>query len=434
MSLLERAGHLLEAWRGETYTFGWGAIGETGRHAASVGHKALVIANQSAWLGPGVTALLASLASAGVAVAGDGPVVGAAPNAPRADVYRLHAAMLDHQPDVVVAVGGGSTIDAAKAALVLAALPQQDGLLEAFFGMGEVSRALGAAGARLTPLVAVQTAASSAAHLTKYSNITDPAAAQKKLIVDDAIVPPRAVFDHELTCGAPAALTLDGAFDGAAHCLEVFWSLGAGPGVGTGEGPQAAILTGLELIVKYLPVAIRDLYDREAREALALGTDIGGYAIMVGGTSGPHLNSFSLVDVASHGRACAILNPYYAVFFAPAMEDRVRAAGEIYARYGYVDAGLDTLHGRELGLAVARGMLKLSRSLGYPTTLGELPGFARSHIDRTLAAAKNPQLAMKLRNMPVPVEADQVEKYLGPLLESAVAGDLDLIPSVQGSA
>jgi len=43
---------------------------------------------------------------------------------------------------------------------------------------------------------------------------------------------------------------------------------------------------------------------------VALGTDLGGYAIMVGGTSGPHLNSFSLVKYVSHGRACALMNPY----------------------------------------------------------------------------------------------------------------------------
>ena len=49
---------------------------------------------------------------------------------------------------------------------------------------------------------------------------------------------------------------------------------------------------------------------------------LGGYSIMIGGTSGPHLGSFSLIDVLSHGRACAILNPYYTVLFASKIQDQ----------------------------------------------------------------------------------------------------------------
>ena len=54
-------------------------------------------------------------------------------------------------------------------------------------------------GKKLIPIIAVQTAASSGAHLTKYSNVTDPVTGQKKLIIDEAIVPPRAVFDYKTT-------------------------------------------------------------------------------------------------------------------------------------------------------------------------------------------------------------------------------------------
>jgi len=68
------------------------------------------------------------------------------------------------------------------------------------------------------------------------------------------------------------------------------------------------------------PLELDSQEDMDSRESLGLGTDLGGYAIMVGGTSGPHLTSFSLVDVLSHGRACAIMSPYYTVFFAPAIQ------------------------------------------------------------------------------------------------------------------
>ena len=164
---------------------------------------------------------------------------------------------------------------------------------------------------------------------------------------------------------------------------------------------------------------------------LGMGTDLGGYAIMIGGTSGAHLTSFSLVDVLSHGRACALMNPYYVVFFAPAIEEQLRIIGDIYKKYGYIDADLKTLSGRELGLAVAGGMVKFSEFLEFPICLSDVKGIETAHIDRCLTAAKNPQLDMKLRNMPVSLNADLVDEYMRPILEAAWRGDFEKIKNMQ---
>ena len=129
--------------------------------------------------------------------------------------------------------------------------------------------------------------------------------------MDEAITPPKALFDYTLTRTMPTDLTLDGAFDGMAHCLEVFY--GATPSNFTRL--QRIVETGLELVIGSIEKAAIDGGDIQAREAIGLGTDLGGYAIMLGGTSGPHLTSFSLVDILSHGRACAIMTPYFLVFF-----------------------------------------------------------------------------------------------------------------------
>jgi alcohol dehydrogenase class IV len=170
--------------------------------------------------------------------------------------------------------------------------------------------------------------------------------------------------------------------------------------------------------------------DVRAREALCLGTDMGGYAIMVGGTNGGHLTSFSLVDVLSHGRACAIMNPYYTVFFAPAIERPLRVVGRIYREAGHSDADLDTLSGRELGVAVAEAMLALSEEIGFPTRLRDVEGFSDHHIERALRAAKDPQLKMKLQNMPIPLTPDMVDRYMGSVLEAAKEGDPELVRNV----
>jgi hypothetical protein len=69
----------------------------------------------------------------------------------------------------------------------------------------------------------------------------------------------------------------------------------------------------------------------------------------------------------------------------------------------------------------------LERAVGNPATLGEVPGFSEAHIARALTAAKNPQLRMKLENMPVPLTAELVDDYMGPVLEAARDGDLERV-------
>ena len=174
--------------------------------------------------------------------------------------------------------------------------------------------------------------------------------------------------------------------------------------------------------------------DVDARVALGLGTDLGGYSIMIGGTNGPHLGSFSLVDVLSHGRACAILLPYYTVFFSPSIQDQLLAVGQVFQEAGFIpeDTDLKSLQARKLGETVAKGMIEFNRSLGFPTTLKEA-GASEAHLDRMLNAAKDPQLKMKLLNMPVPLdpEAGDIERYMEGVLKAAFIGNFDQIVTKQ---
>jgi alcohol dehydrogenase len=188
--------------------------------------------------------------------------------------------------------------------------------------------------------------------------------------------------------------------------------------------------TGLALAIKYLPRVISDPEDAAAREALCLATDLGGYAIMVGGTNGGHLTSFSLVDVLPHGRACALMNPYYTVFFAPAIEAPLRLVGDVYRQAQVTDVDLDDLAGRELGVAIAEAMFAFAAQVGFPTRLDDVDGFSQIHIERALKAAKNPQLKMKLQNMPIPLSAETVDRYMGPILEAACDGNLAHIKNI----
>ena len=421
--LKKRASAILKEFKGDSYAFGSGVLDDSsGRFVSEFGRKAMFVGPVGFdWYAPIKDRIFQSLERAGVEIVDVARSAG--PNAPFVDVYRIHSHIMHKKPDVLVVADGGSGIDAVKAAATLASLGDLYPEIDPFFGVGEVSRICEDSNRTIMPVVAIMMAASSGAHLTKYSNITDPVAGQKKLIVDEAIIPPRCIFDYDVTATQPMSLTLDGGLDGIAHCLEVYF--GAGANVRS-QAKEVAEL-GLELIIQGLTKVKNDPSNMEARTLLGMGTDLGGYAIMIGGTSGAHLTSFSLVDVLSHGRACALMNPYYVVFFAPAIEEPLHIIGDIYKKYGYIDANIDTLSGRELGLAVAGGMVKFSESLDFPTCLNRVEGIETAHLDRCIAAAKNPQLDMKLRNMPVSLNADLVEEYMRPILEAAWDGDFEKI-------
>ena len=433
---MDQAKKVLKDWKGNSYTFGEDVLEATGTYAKQYGKKAALVVTElgQAWIEKPLGRVKASLKANGVAF---DTINGARANAPREDVYRISLQVARSRADVIVPLGGGSTIDAGKAAAVLntyspaevieilgAGTGEADSI-EPYFGTGIVTTIKQKTGRAVMPVVAVETAASSGAHLTKYSNITDPVAGQKKLIIDEAIVPPASVFDYKITVDSPMSLTVDGGLDGIAHAWEVF--MGA-TGPSYEKTTEIAQLC-MRLVVYGLQKIKKDKKDVEGRTALGLGTDLGGYAIMVGGTSGPHLGSFSLIDVLSHGRACALLIPYYTVLFAPVIEDQLKMAGSIFKEAGYIKEKIEGLSGRDMGLAVAKGMIAFSKDMNFPTTLKE-SGATREHIHRMLTAAKNPQLKSKLQNMPTPMDAEKgdVDRLMKPVLEAAFTGDLSVIP------
>ncbi len=422
MTLFHQAQILLREFKGDEYLHGLDVLPQVGRVAARCGQRAALV--RGGFLGADALAetVSRSLRDAGVTLTSQ--IAGPAPNAPLEDLARMTAQLAATDADLVISLGGGSLIDATKAAIVMRSL---GGDIEEYFGTGLVTQAMAAGGQILLPHVAIQTAASSGAHLTKYANVTNLQTGQKKLIVDEAIVPIQPVFDYRVTLSAPPSLTADGALDGVSHALEVLYGA-----VGKPYYEQAARVAGacIGLVVAFLPRVLQNPGNVEGREALGLATDLGAYAIMLGGTNGAHLTSFSLVDILSHGRACALMNPYYTIFFAPAIEAPLRLVGNILQQAGYLSGDLERLCGRELGLAVAEAMIAFEKHIGLPTTLNDIVGFTPAHIERALAAAKNPQLRMKLENMPVPLSADRVDEYMGPVLRAAQTGDLGLVVNV----
>lgn len=427
MNYKERAYSLLKDWKKDDYLMGIGCLSEIGKRAVAFGPRALVVAN-TGHIGETVSAVLRSLELSGIEVITGKAVKGAKNNAPLDDLYRLVATILAYEPDFIVAIGGGSTLDVAKAANTVATLAKGNGIdVNPYFGTGKVSESLKKEGKKLLPLLAVETVSSSGSHLTKYSNITDMSTGQKKLIVDDAITPSLSVFDYSVTSSLPISTTLEGILDSLSHSYEVF----CGAKGEKYDKAKEVFTVCVNLLFTYSERLINNPHDAEAREAIGLASDLGGYAIMIGGTSGGHLTSFSLVDSMPHGLACGIMNPYYTVFYSSAIEEQLKVFAEILSSYGYAEHSICGLSGRDLAEAVAKAMLRFNRTIGAPVKLKDVPSFNPDiHIPRALSAAKDDDLKMKLQNMPVPMTKDDVDEYMSPILNAAADGDLSIIKTM----
>ncbi len=433
-----KAKNMLNDWKKGNYAFGLGVLDKVGDFAKRAGESTMLVVTgwgYEKWTEPLMEDIESFLKDKNIDILDI--IRGARANAPREDVYRIANQIGKKKPDSIIAVGGGSTIDAVKTASVLSTLDSDD--VEPYFGMGLVTKELVAEGKKLPSIIAVQTAASSGAHLTKYSNITDPLTGQKKLIIDEAIVPPLAVFDYRVALGAPYAIRADGALDGIAHCLEVVCGATGKPFF---DKTMDIAEAGISLIVEALPKAIDNPEDEDAIESLGLGTDLGGYAIMVGGTNYGHLFSFSLISKLTHGRACAIANPYVIVFFAPAIEPQLKLVGRIFTKAGCIDEDIEKYSGRSLGMVVAEGMIRLLEKIKFPTTFGEV-GVDEEDKKRILNAAKNPQLWSKLEQAPISLivkdsngnvdkhqTEDNIDRYMGGLVDAIISGDFDRIKNV----
>lgn len=413
---------LLREWQGGRYIFGRGVFQKLGGLTAALGKRVLLIASGSRRGRELAASAGVLLRRAGCELLTEEAPEGGAPNSPTEDVFRLAAAYRELKPEVIVVIGGGSAIDAAKAANIVAALEDIFGkTTDPYCGSGLVSELLNKYNRKLTPLVAVETAASSGTHLTCYANVTYMEKAQKKVIIDPAVVPAAALFDYDLTATTPLSVTIDGALDAIAHTYEVY--CGARPAVM--ELTKALFETALPLVLEAMPRLLKDPQDGEARELLGLASDLGGYAIMAGSTSGGHLTSFSLVGLVHHGTACGIMNPYYTIYYAPNIPEQLESAAEILSRFGYLERGLNEENCYEKALRVAEAMLRFNRAIGAPVSLGEIPGFHDGVVRKIIEAAKDPQLAMKLAGMPVPMTGDQVDERMTPIIHAAASGDLN---------
>lgn len=445
--LIKNASSLLNKYFRQNYTFGVDCLDAVGRYILDFGRSTLLIISKSRWVLPLRSEILKVFNKYKIKVAAEFPA--ASPNTPYEDVVALSEVIKKVTPESITCVGGGSAIDCAKAANALASLGDNSDGLNLFFGVGEVSKIADKKGNRLFPLIAVMVAAGSASHLTKHSNVTFLKAGEKKVISDDMLIPDRAVFDYKTTLTAPLEVTLDGAMDGLSHCLEVYYGISPEKnGDEEFKNIENACLTAITLILDCLPELAGDLKNLKYRQAIGLATDLGGYALTKGWTNMPHINSFGIVDIVSHGRACGLLNPYYTVFFASTVRDKLIKLLEIYRNYidnenlyifdylkdsgkGAIKDMSSDISSKQIGEILAKAMINFSLKLGFPVKLDQINGFSDKHINRMLEIARSPRFENRLKNMPIPLDGQMVDKYIRAVILAAKSGNFSLIPEVK---
>lgn len=270
--------------------------------------------------------------------------------------------------DAIVAIGGGSAMDTAKAVGIIAANP----------AFGDVVSLEGTAPTanRSVPVFALPTTAGTAAEVTINYVITDEANTKKMVCVDPKDIPAVAIIDAELMAAMPRGLTAATGMDALTHAIEGYITKGAWTLTDMFE------LKAVELIARWLPAAVENGADTEAREGMAVAQYIAGMGFsnvglgLVHGMAHP-LGAF--YDIP-HGVANALLLPYVMQYN---MESSLVKFGDVARAMGVDTAGMDT---RQAAQAAVDAVRTLAVRVGIPQRLSSL-GVREEDLPRLAASA-----------------------------------------------
>jgi len=319
-----------------------------------------------------------------------------------ATVDNLSKQIRKFKPDFLVALGGGSVIDALKVASAMATLGVE---INALWGTGTVTPLLEKSKQKLRPMIAIPSTSGSGAEVTKYAVLYDSKEKLKRIVVDPALIPAIAIVDPEIAASMPENLTISTGLDALAHLIESFLDRQAAP-----EWIEPMTIEAIRLGLSFLPTAAQHPNLAEPREKLALASTCGGIAINFKGTGLPHGFSFCFKDVLAHGSAVwLLLGPCWR-YYLPMVEWNTRKLAPLF---GVSEA----LPLEEMGEALFAALGNFCRKLGHPASLSEVPGVTDALLKRAVdAVIKNPG---KLQNSPRAVPLDKAAQILMQILKSA---------------
>ncbi|WP_315795471.1 iron-containing alcohol dehydrogenase [Paenibacillus sp. BIC5C1] len=329
---------------------GRGCLHEAGKMIENMGiRKALVVSDRRLISSGVAQQVLSILRKSGL----DYVVYdGVQPNPTCQNVHDGLHVFQDHGCDAIISIGGGSPQDAAKAIGIVAT---NGGHIRDYEGLHQSKH-------KSVPLVAINTTAGTSSEVTMNYVITDEERKVKMVMVDRNSLVDLSVNDPELMLSKPASLTAATGMDALTHAVEAMVT----PGGFTVTSATAA--AAVELIFEYLPRAVRDGSDLEAREHMTYACFLGGIAFNNAGLGYVHAMAHQLGGVYDlpHGVCNAMLLPYVEELNAKHVPGKFRHIAKAI--------GMDVKGKRdeECSEYVIQAIRQLSKDVGIPEKLSEL--------------------------------------------------------------
>jgi alcohol dehydrogenase class IV len=314
-------------WPGQTQ-FGYGAASLVGAEAKNLGatRNVFVVTDAGVVAAGLLQPVLDSLAAAGLSV----ELFDQTPANPTTTAVDTAAAQFKESgSELIIALGGGSAIDAAKAVRILAGGPAEAKCAEYALMLGDKVRPLPTV-PQMPPMIAIPTTAGTGAEVTPWGVITDEVRKLKMGMGGPATIPTVALIDPGMTLTLPPHLTAATGMDALTHLIEAYVSTNMAP-----IALDALILDGIGRIGRFLRLAVTQPNHQQAREEMMLASMLGGIAISSRWLGATHSLAHQLSGIAHvhHGLACALMLPAQMQFSLPGA----------LARYAQIAQALDPI-------------------------------------------------------------------------------------------
>jgi alcohol dehydrogenase class IV len=401
---MAEAEKILKAWQPTKIHFGEKASSRVGEVVKKYGDRTLLVIGKGSIRRSGMLDhVLRSLEKNSISYR---MIEGVEPNPSKETVYRIVYHLLAGNFNSLLAIGGGSVIDAAKAAGILGTI--KEGEIDDYFGVGMVSKKT----ERIINFIAIPTTSGTGSELTKFSVVTDTRLHIKKLISDIAIVPTETVVDPELTYSCGDHVSRVTGLDTLTHLLEGYFN-NVDEDIDPEANPRA--LLGLRLVFEGLPRVLQNSQDRGARRMMSLASTLGGSVLFYKQAGLPHLNSFSWSNVMDHGEAVAVMLPYYTAYYTPNILEKIKKAAAL----------MSIPESRDMTRDFVQGLFEFYKKINFPQTLKEFNNFSIDLIGKAVRDAS--QNRMKLEASPRPIPPEKSEEILRTIIEGAYQGTIEKI-------
>lgn len=289
--------------------------------------------------------------------------------------------ILEFKPDVVIALGGGSPIDAAKSIVYFAA--KQCDLRDCQF-------------------VAIPTTSGTGSEVSRFAVITDTEKGVKYPLIDDKLLPDVAVLDATLVASLPPAVTADTGIDVFTHAIEAFVS------TGRTDFSDAMAEKAIKLVYRYLLRTYREPENLEYRQRMHNASCLAGAAFSNAGLGINHSMAHALGAKfhIPHGRANGILLPYVMSYNA-GCTSKLTATANRYAKISRL-LNLETASTRQSALNLIRTARHFIEELGMPLNI-KSTGISEEEFERVLPEMVETALADRCTaTNPEPVNAEAI--------------------------